>query len=56
MIYFTFTVLTTTGFGDVTPVLPLARALVTLEQLSGTLFIAILIARLAGIYPAKAEE
>lgn len=56
LIYFTFTVLTTTGFGDVTPALPLARALVTLEQLSGTLFIAILIARLAGIYPAKAEE
>ena len=56
LIYFTFTVLTTTGFGDVTPVLPLARALVTLEQLSGTLFIAILIARLAGIYPAKANE
>lgn len=53
LIYFTFTVLTTTGFGDVTPVLPLARSLVTLEQLSGTLFIAILIARLAGIYPAK---
>jgi hypothetical protein len=56
LIYFTFTVLTTTGFGDVTPALPLARALVTLEQLSGTLFIAILIARLAGIYPAKADK
>lgn len=56
LIYFTFTVLTTTGFGDITPVLPLARSLVTLEQLSGTLFIAILIARLAGIYPAKADE
>jgi len=56
LIYFTFTVLTTTGFGDITPVLPLARTLVTLEQLSGTLFIAILIARLAGIYPAKADE
>jgi hypothetical protein len=25
LIYFTFTVLTRTGFGDVTPVLPLAR-------------------------------
>jgi Ion channel len=56
LIYFTFTVLTTTGFGDITPVLPLARSLVTLEQLCGTLFIAILIARLAGIYPAKAGE
>ena len=44
------------GFGDITPVPPPARTLVSLEQVSGTLFIAILIARLAGIYPAKAEE
>lgn len=56
LIYFTFTVLTTTGFGDITPALPLARTLATLEQLSGTLFIAILIARLAGIYPPKTDE
>ena len=53
LIYFSFTVLTTTGFGDITAVLPLARTLVTLEQVTGTLFVAILIARLAGVYPEQ---
>ena len=42
-----------TGFGDITPLVPVARSLVMLEQLTGVLFIAILIARLAGVYPAR---
>jgi hypothetical protein len=53
LIYFSFTVLTTTGFGDISPMSPLARSLATLEQVTATLFIAILIARLAGVYPSK---
>lgn len=51
MLYFSFTVLTSTGFGDITPVHPVARMLCVLEQIIGVLFIAILIARLAGTYP-----
>lgn len=51
MLYFSFTVLTSTGFGDVTPVHPVARMLCVLQQVIGVLFIAILIARLAGTYP-----
>ena len=51
MLYFSFTVLTSTGFGDITPVHPIARMLCVLEQVTGVLFIAILIARLAGTYP-----
>ena len=51
LIYFSFTTLTTTGYGDVTAVHPVARMLVVLEQVVGVLFIAILIARLAGTYP-----
>jgi len=51
MLYFSFTVLTTTGFGDITAVHPVARMLCVLEQVIGVLFIAILIARLAGTYP-----
>lgn len=49
--YFSFTVLTSTGFGDIVPVHPVARMLCVLEQVVGVLFIAILIARLAGTYP-----
>jgi len=56
LIYFSFTVLTSTGFGDIAPVLPAARSLVNLEQVCGILFVAILIARLAGIYPQQQEK
>jgi hypothetical protein len=51
LVYFSFTVLTSTGFGDMYPVHPVARVLVTLEQIVGTLFVATYIARLAGAYP-----
>jgi hypothetical protein len=56
LIYFSFSTLTTTGFGDIAPVHRIARSLATLEATLGTLYVAILIARLAGIYPAKANE
>jgi len=44
--YFSFTTLTTLGFGDIVPLKPLARSLVVLEALVGQLFPVILIARL----------
>lgn len=56
LLYFSFTVLTSTGFGDAVPVLRYARGLCVLEQLVGALFLAILIARLAGVYPPRREE
>ncbi|HSW19016.1 MAG TPA: ion channel [Ramlibacter sp.] len=56
LVYFSFTVLTTTGFGDAVPVLRYARGLCVLEQLVGALFLAILIARLAGVYPPRRQD
>jgi hypothetical protein len=56
LVYFSFTVLTSTGFGDAVPVLRFARGLCVLEQLVGGLFLAILIARLAGVYPPRRED
>lgn len=53
LIYFSFTVLTTTGFGDIVPVLPGARVLTILEQVVGILYVAILIARLSSMYPTE---
>ncbi len=50
LVYFSFTVLTTTGFGDIVPVAPIARMLVVVEEIAGVLFVAILIARIAGVY------
>ena len=45
-LYFSFTSLTTMGYGDITPVHPMARSLANLEGLIGQLYPAILIARL----------
>ncbi len=55
LLYFSFTTLTSTGLGDAVPVLRYARGLCVLEQLMGALFLAILIARLAGVYPPRVE-
>lgn len=49
MVYFSFTTLTSVGFGDITPVFPLARSLANLEGLCGQLFPAILLARLVSM-------
>ena len=52
-LYFSITVLTSTGFGDITPLTRQARGMCMVEQITGSLFVAILIARLAGVYPPR---
>jgi Ion channel len=56
LLYFSFVTLTTTGYGDVAPVSAHARSLAILEQLAGTFYIAILIARLTGLYQGRARR
>jgi hypothetical protein len=53
-LYLSVTVLTSTGFGDITPLTRQARGVCMVEQITGALFVAILIARLAGVYPPLA--
>ena len=48
-IYFSFVTLTTVGYGDVTPVDPVARSLAVAEGLTGQLYPAILLARLVSL-------
>jgi len=48
-VYFSFTTLTTVGFGDIVPVQPFARSLATMEALIGQVFPAILLARLVSL-------
>jgi Ion channel len=48
-IYFSFVTLTTVGYGDVTPVHPVARSLAVTEALVGQLYPAILLARLVSL-------
>jgi len=48
--YFSFVTLSTVGYGDVTPVTNAARALAVAEAMTGTLYVAVLIARLVALY------
>ena len=48
-VYFSFVTLTTTGYGDITAVHPVARSLVMAEALVGQLYPAILLARLVSM-------
>ncbi len=49
LVYYSMTTLTSTGYGEITPVTPAARAMAMLQQVVGVLFVAILIARLTGM-------
>jgi hypothetical protein len=49
LLYFSFTTLTTLGYGDITPVHPLARSLANLEGVVGQLYPATLLARLVSL-------
>jgi hypothetical protein len=48
-VYYSFVTITTLGFGDISPVQPLARYLTYLEAVTGQFYIAILVASLIGV-------
>ena len=56
LIFFSFTALTTAGFGDMTPSLIQSRFLTILEMVTGVMYVAILIARLTGVYPVVGNK
>lgn len=51
--YFSFTTLTTLGYGDITPVNRLAMTLTNLEAIVGQLYPAIVIAKLVSLYISR---
>jgi hypothetical protein len=50
--YYSFEVLTTLGFGDITPVHDLVQRLTAIEAMTGQIFLATLVARLVSMYGA----
>ena len=56
LIYFSFSTLTTSSFGDILPVHPIARSLANLEAISGQLFPTILLARVVRLQGSKRQE
>jgi hypothetical protein len=56
LIYFSFATLTTTGYGDLAPLHPLARSLCNMEAIFGQLYPATLVARLVTLQLAHQDK
>lgn len=56
ILYFSFTTLTSTGFGDIVPVDPIARSLSNLEAIIGQLYPATLLARIVTLELRDREQ
>lgn len=56
LIFFSFMTLTTIGLGDVTPATAQAQSLTSIEGVMGVLYVAVLIARVVGIYARRSAE
>lgn len=50
LLFFSYVTLTTLGYGDITPVTSPAKSLAILEAMTGTLYVAFLVARLVGLH------
>jgi hypothetical protein len=55
LVYFSFTTLTTLGYGDIMPVHPIARSLSNLEAIIGQVYPATLLARLVSLGEGQAR-
>ena len=54
--YYSFVTLATLGYGDFLPRSDLARGLATLEVIGGQLYLAVMVARLIGVFEAAKES
>lgn len=55
-LYFSFVTMTTLGYGDISPVSPIARLLAYLQAIFGQLYIAILVAGLVSAYISSKQQ
>jgi voltage-gated potassium channel Kch len=56
MRYFSFTTLTTVGYGDIIPHSAAARTLASLEAVTGQIYLTVLVARLVGLHIVHARR
>ena len=52
LMYFSIVTLTTLGYGDITPLSDVAKALASVQALVGQIYLTVLIARLVGLHIA----
>jgi voltage-gated potassium channel len=56
LLYYSFVTMTTLGYGDLTPVKPLARTFAFLEAIVGQFYVAVLVAWLVGKYLSGKDQ
>ena len=49
LLFLSFTTLSGVGLGDIVPLLPMARALIMIEEFSGVMYLALVVSRLIGL-------
>lgn len=54
--YLSFVTIATLGFGDLVPATPLARGLVVTEAVLGQFYMAVMVAKLVGLYAASGQR
>jgi hypothetical protein len=52
-VYYSFVTLTTLGYGDITPITPMARSLCVLEAVIGQLYLVVQVAWLVGVHVSQ---
>jgi len=55
-VYYSYTTLTTLGYGDVVPVTSHARSFAVLEAIMGVMYLAIIISRLIGLFITRSKN
>ena len=55
-VYFSFVTQTTVGYGDILPKSDLARGLAMVQAIAGQLYLAVMVARLVGLYMSGQKE
>jgi len=55
-IYFSFVTITTLGYGDITPIIPIAKSLTIALSLTGQLYLTILVAMLMGKFLSQPKD
>ncbi len=56
VLYFSFVTLATVGYGDMTPGVPVTRAICVLESIVGIMYVAIFIARFVSIHSSRSHQ
>lgn len=56
LLYFSFTTLTTVGFGEIVPVTHLAKTIVIFEEISGVLYLAAIVSRLIAGFTSQKQD